>query len=199
MRDKLRHVLQYIEQHLGQPLGSEELAREACLSVSRFHRVFKEEVGVTPKKFIEKMRLAKAHELLTQGEGAVQDLAIQLGYNDYETFSRAFKRQYLFSPDDLKAIAIKTKSVIEGESKLFVISADDLNPETLRQKMIEKLEEEGIDLNDIEHSKALMFQHLDLSPNPGPDSELIRNKFVVSSGVPLWEQLIEDLIKTSDQ
>jgi len=199
MRDQLRHVLQYIEQHLGQPLSSEELAREACLSVSRFHRVFKAEVGATPKKFIEKMRLAKAHELLAKGEGAVQDLAIELGYNDYETFSRAFKRQYHFSPDDLKAIAIKTKSVIEGESKLFVITAEDLNPETLRQKMIEKLEEEGIDLNDIEHSKALMIQHLDLSPNPDSESELIKNKYVVSSGVPLWEQLINDLIKPSDK
>lgn len=197
MREKLRHVLQFIEQHLGQPLTSEELAKEACLSVSRFHRVFKEETGSSPRKFIENMRLAKAHEQLAQGGGSVQELAIELGYNDYETFSRAFKRKYHFSPDDLKAIAIKTKSVLEGESKLFVISAEELDAESFKQKVIERLEEEGIDVNDIEHSAALMIQHLDLNPNPENGAELIKNKYVISSGASFWEEMVADLLKKS--
>ena len=195
MRDKLQHVLSYIEENLAQPLNAELLATEACLSVSHFQRVFKKEVGTTPKRFIDELRLAKAYELLTQGEGAVQDLTVLLGYNDYETFSRAFKRRYHFSPDDLKAIAQKTKDAIEGESKLFVITTEDYDPETIRKKIIERLNEAGVDINDIEHSKALMIQPIDLAPAPASDTDLIKNKYVISSGVSLWEKLVADLVK----
>lgn len=199
MRDKLQHVLSFIEENLARPLCAELLAAEACLSVSHFQRVFKKEVGTTPKRFIDELRLAKAYELLTQGEGAVQDLAISLGYNDYETFSRAFKRRYHFSPDDLKAIAQKTKEAIEGESQLFVITSEDYNIETIRQRMIERLQEADIDINEIEHSKALMIQPIDLAPTLASDSELIKNKYVVSSGVPIWEKLVEGLLKNKEE
>lgn len=189
MRESIQQVLDFIEDHLSEQLSSEKLAEMACLSPSRFHRVFKKETGATPQKFIEKLRLTRAYEVITQGEGSVQDLAVTLGYNDYETFSRAFKRLHHYSPDDLKTLAQKVKAGIEGESKIFMVTHDTLDMEGIREKIIKRLREENINLTDIEVSNAIMIKPIVLSGEK-EEGELVRNKYHLSSGERIWQHLI---------
>lgn len=195
MRESIRKVLNYIEDHLGERLSSNRLATIACLSPSRFHRVFRQDIGDTPQKFIERLRLAKAYSQVTSGEGAVQDLAISLGYNDYETFSRAFKRQYHFAPQDLKLIAQKTKSTISGPSQLFVITSEEMDPEEIKKKIRQRLEEEGVDLGDINQGAAVMVQPITVEGLDMAQGEVIHNKYHMSSGERFWKQLVADLKK----
>lgn len=193
MKESIQQVLNYIEDHISDRLTSDMLAEKACLSPSRFHRVFKKETGATPQKFIEKLRLAKAYAVITQGEGLVQELALSLGYNDYETFSRAFKRQYHYSPDDLKVIAQKVKARTQGQSKVFMVTHDTLEMDVIREKILLRLKEEGIDLNTIEQRHAVMITPIDLSEE-GDEGELVKNKYLLSKGGRLWEELVTDLI-----
>lgn len=192
MREVIQQVLDFIEDHLSDPLSSEVLAQKACLSLSRFHRVFKKETGTTPQKFIEKLRLTKAYEVITQGEGSIQDLAVSLGYNDYETFSRAFKRLHHYSPDDLKTIAQKVKGGIDGQSKVFMVTHDTLEMDAIREKVMERLKEENIDLNDIAMHHAIMIKPVVLAED-GEDGELVRNKYLLSSDERIWKQLVTDI------
>ncbi|GAB5522148.1 MAG: hypothetical protein Roseis2KO_00200 [Roseivirga sp.] len=192
MRESIQQVLDFIEDHLSEPLSSEKLAEKACLSPSRFHRVFKKETGATPQKFIEKLRLTKAYEVITQGEGSIQDLAITLGYNDYETFSRAFKRLHHYSPDDLKTIAQKVKAGIDGQSRVFMVTHDTLEMDAIREKVMQRLKEENIDLKDIAMHHAIMIKPVVLSKD-GEDGELVRNKYLLNSGERIWKQLITDI------
>lgn len=198
MKESIQQVLDFIEDHLSESLSSEVLAEKACLSPSRFHRVFKQETGSTPQKFIEQLRLAKAYDIITQGEGSVQDLAVSLGYNDYETFSRAFKRLHHYSPDDLKAIAQKVKAGIKGQSKIFMVTHDSLEMDAIRDKVIERLKEDNIDLKDIEQKHAVMIKPIILSEE-GEDGELVKNKYLLSNGERIWKQLIENLQSQNDQ
>lgn len=168
------------------------LKRPVC-PLHAFTEYLKKETGATPQKFIEKLRLAKAYAVITQGEGLVQELALSLGYNDYETFSRAFKRQYHYSPDDLKVIAQKVKAGIQGQSKVFMVTHDTLEKDGIKEKIIARLKEEGIDLNAIEQKHAVMITPIDLSEE-GAEGELVKNKYLLSKGERLWEELVTDLI-----
>ncbi len=192
MRETIQKVLDFIEDHLSEQLSSEKLAEKACLSPSRFHRVFKKDTGTTPQKFIEQLRLTKAYEVITQGEGSVQDLAVALGYNDYETFSRAFKRLHHYSPDDLKTIAQKVKAGIDGQSKVFMVTHDTLEMDAIREKVMERLKEENIDLNNIATQHAIMIKPVVLAKD-GEDGELVRNKYLLSNGERIWKQLVADI------
>ncbi len=198
MRESIQQVLDYIEDHLGESLSSEVLAEKACLSLSRFHRVFRKETGATPQKFIERLRLTKAYDIITQGQGSVQNLAVSLGYNDYETFSRAFKRLHHYSPDDLKTIAQKVKAGIKGQSKIFMVTHDTLEMDVIREKVMERLKEENIDLRDIEQKHAVMIKPIILSEDD-EDGELVKNKYLISNGERIWKQLVENLSPENDK
>ena len=92
MEDRIKKVLDYIEENLGHSLELKDLAAVACLSPSQFHRQFKRQTGRTPFKFVEEMRMNKAYQLILEEGWMIHELSDQFGYKDYETFSRAFKK-----------------------------------------------------------------------------------------------------------
>ena len=55
MDNRIKKVLNYIEDNLSLSADLSELAAIACLSPSQFHRVFKKETNYTPFQFIEKI------------------------------------------------------------------------------------------------------------------------------------------------
>ena len=64
MDDRISKVLDYIEGHLSLTLELKDLAKVACMSQGHFHQVFKKETGRTPFKFIEEIKMNKAHQML---------------------------------------------------------------------------------------------------------------------------------------
>ena len=183
-------MLDYVEEHLHEPMNTEHLAGLACLSPSRFHRVFKQETGHTPKKFTEKLKLAKAYQQLTLGEGAVTELALQLGYRDYETFSRAFKKEYYFAPDDVKAMAHKIRHDLKDpHSKLVIITLESADQDELMVKFKQKLEEEQLKIDEAPDAKVYVIKNTD-SPEEVPTQQLIKNKFEIKDSPKLWQGLI---------
>jgi AraC family transcriptional regulator len=74
------------------------LASAAGSSAFHFHRRFSEAVGETPKQHVTRLRLEKAALLLRITERRVLDIALTVGFNNHETFSRAFKRAFGHSP-----------------------------------------------------------------------------------------------------
>jgi len=86
------------------PLTVESLAREAGMSVSAFHRAFKQVTGDSPLQYLKKVRLNKAKELIIR-EGARAGVAAnQVGYESASQFSREFKRYFKIAPVEAKSI-----------------------------------------------------------------------------------------------
>ncbi|WP_299490684.1 AraC family transcriptional regulator [Acaryochloris sp. IP29b_bin.137] len=88
---KLAHVIDYIEGHLTADLSLSDLSLEAGLSKFHFSRLFKDEIGLTPHKYVLKRRIEKATQLLKQGETVAQ-VAYFLGFTDQSHFTRVFKQ-----------------------------------------------------------------------------------------------------------
>jgi AraC-like DNA-binding protein len=75
-----------------------DLARRTALSRAQFTRRFIAYTGLTPARYVINVRLARAHELLTETRMSVTQIAAALGYVDVAYFSRQYKRHTGRSP-----------------------------------------------------------------------------------------------------
>ena len=94
---KIAQALSYINDHLGEELTVDALARRVYTSKYHFMRRFKELTGCTVHQYITQKRLLAAAELLRSGVSA-QTACGRCGFQDYSAFHRAFRRQFGASP-----------------------------------------------------------------------------------------------------
>jgi AraC-like DNA-binding protein len=88
----LRRVKQHIDQHLSEAIKLNELAQIAELSACHFARAFKESVGIAPHRFMTVRRIAAACRLLAEGDAALIQIALEVGFCDQSHFTRCFAR-----------------------------------------------------------------------------------------------------------
>ncbi|HSV82880.1 MAG TPA: AraC family transcriptional regulator [Ramlibacter sp.] len=86
----IEQVLRHIDLHLNQPLALTELADLAGLSVWRFATVFRQQVGVSPHRYICRLRVERAQALIRKGISAAA-AASEAGFYDQSHLSRHFK------------------------------------------------------------------------------------------------------------
>ncbi len=94
---KVTHLIQYINDHLSEPLDMDTLASELYISKYHMMRLFKAETSSTIGSYINQKRLLAARDLILQGV-SVTDACFQSGFKDYSTFSRAYKKEFKVSP-----------------------------------------------------------------------------------------------------
>ncbi len=91
-------LLGFMEENYLYDLSVPELARYTGRSLSAFKRDFKKVSTLTPEKWVLRRRLQEAHRLLSAGGCRVADAMTEAGFKDPASFSRAYKRQYGYSP-----------------------------------------------------------------------------------------------------
>lgn len=94
---KIVSILQYLNLHLTELLSIDELASRFYISKYHMMRRFKEETGYTIHSYIAEKRLLLARQLLSTGQ-PVTEVCYQAGYQDYSTFSRAYRKRFGASP-----------------------------------------------------------------------------------------------------
>ena len=99
---RLGALMAWLAGNLHRPLPVEAMAERACLSPRQFARVFREETGLTPARFLERMRVEAARQRLETGRGGLAAVAESCGFGTEETMRRAFIRQLGASPGDYR-------------------------------------------------------------------------------------------------
>lgn len=98
----IQNAINYIEEHIGEKIDYEEIAKIAYSSSYHFQRVFGVVCGITLGEYIRRRRLTLAgHELLTS-DTKVTDIAFKYGYDTPESFSRAFTHFHGIKPSQVK-------------------------------------------------------------------------------------------------
>jgi AraC-like DNA-binding protein len=105
--DRLAKVLDYISRNYHRKVSLDELASIACLSVSAFHRTFKETTGISPLRFLREQRINEARRLLITTDLSLGDIAGKLGFSDPFSFSKCFKKACGQSPREYRQTARK--------------------------------------------------------------------------------------------
>ena len=191
MEDRIKIVLDHIEDNLGTSLELNDLAAVACLSPSQFHRQFKRQTGRTPFKFVEELKMNKAYQMILEETWMIHELSDRFGYKDYETFSRAFKKYFQFSPDDLKAIVegIRANISEEGEHELMIFMLDESSKDIdLSEQLKDFLKEKNMKMPDLDQARVFKITPKDLVPER--KSHLIKNKFALTQEDKLWKTLL---------
>jgi len=85
-------AIAYIEQHLCEPIGVQQLAAAACMSRFHFARVFRRATGFSPMEYLRHRRIEQAQVLLREGRYKVSEIASDLGFFDQSHFVRRFRR-----------------------------------------------------------------------------------------------------------
>ena len=85
-------AIEYIERHLCEPIGVEQLAAAACMSRFHFARVFRRATGFSPMEYLRQRRIEQAQVLLLEGRYKVSEIASDLGFFDQSHFVRRFRR-----------------------------------------------------------------------------------------------------------
>jgi len=76
------------------------------LSPRAVQKAFLRHAALTPTAFIAERRLARAADLLGEGDGrSITDVALEVGFNDPAFFSRCFRRRFGIAPRDWRGRA----------------------------------------------------------------------------------------------
>ena len=89
---RLRRLLQRLDAAPGDPWSVERMAAELHLSASRLHALFRQELDTTPQAWLAELRLRQVMRALADGDTPVAMLAIENGWSDQTTLTRAMRR-----------------------------------------------------------------------------------------------------------
>ena len=91
-------LIDFLKEHLRRDVSVSEMAEVMRLSRSHFTKTFTQGTGMSPRLFLEDLRLKTAMSMLLESEKTVKETAIQSGIPDVNYFCRVFKKRYGISP-----------------------------------------------------------------------------------------------------
>lgn len=117
--ESLNRAILFIERNLDKKILLKDIAREAFLSEFHFHRIFKSLTGETVKEFLLRLKIERAALRLKHSQDDIGQVAFENGYENHETFTRAFKKYFQLTPQEYRnAIQqITIKKQLDYQSK----------------------------------------------------------------------------------
>jgi transcriptional regulator GlxA family with amidase domain len=102
-RRPLRELQLWLPDNLTSDLSTEALAARAHMSVRNFGRAFRREVGLTPAKYVDRLRVEAACLKLADSTQKMQRIAVQCGFHSPEVMRRTMIRVMHITPDNYRA------------------------------------------------------------------------------------------------
>jgi AraC family transcriptional regulator len=104
-KESIQKAIQFLEENAANRIQLQDVADYAFLSPFHFHRIFKTYTHTTTKQYLTRIRLEKAAHLMQYQNVDIAQIAFEVGYDNYETFNRAFKAYFDKTPSQFKAEA----------------------------------------------------------------------------------------------
>ncbi|MCS4503788.1 GlxA family transcriptional regulator [Arhodomonas aquaeolei] len=109
--NRVRRAVLLIEQHLGDPLNTEKIARRLSVSRRQLERAFRRELGMSPHQFSRNFRLRYGLWLLQNTERSITDISSECGFADTSHFSRQFHGQFGIPPTTARDGASRSRNL----------------------------------------------------------------------------------------
>jgi len=102
-RKNIFELQTWMAENLSGELSVETLAQRAAMSPRNFARVFVRELGFTPARYVERIRLEAARHHLERSERSLEEIASTCGFGSAELMRRAFSRSLGITPGRYRA------------------------------------------------------------------------------------------------
>lgn len=100
--DRLRNVLDYMEQNYAEPLSLQKVAKEYNMSTEYLAKLFKTYTGKTFKEHLNRLRLSRAFPELIETDYSMLEIAMRNGFSDVRSFNNIFREEYGMTPFQYK-------------------------------------------------------------------------------------------------
>jgi AraC-like DNA-binding protein len=99
----VKRAVSYIRSHSTESLTINDIARALSKSRRHLHRLFKQEMHVSPTDYLKSVKMENARELLKNKSLSIKEVAAQSGFSDVNVFSRAFRKHWGSSPSTARS------------------------------------------------------------------------------------------------
>ncbi len=89
--ERIKVMLQYIQEHYQEEISTTQIARSASISVSECLRCFRSMIGTTPIAYLKQLRVQKASGLLGTTDWKIAEIAAQCGFQEMSYFAKSFR------------------------------------------------------------------------------------------------------------
>jgi two-component system response regulator YesN len=102
IQNSIVKAMSLVQQNIGEPISSSEIAARVNMSGSYFSQCFKQYVGQTYTDYVRDIRLERAKDYLRSTNKTIGWVAEQIGYNDEKYFSRLFREHVGVLPSEYR-------------------------------------------------------------------------------------------------
>lgn len=95
---RLRRLVSYMKERPEELLRLDDAAAVVCMERTAFCKFFRRTVGITFHEFVQQWKVATAVERMTASDCSIAEVAYALGFDNINTFGRAFKRVTRMTP-----------------------------------------------------------------------------------------------------
>ena len=103
MRDQInavRRMQAYIEQHIDTVITPQQLSEVALFSPWHARRLFEQYTGLSPARYIRRLKLSKSALRLRDDSLKVLEVAMELGFGSVDGYQRAFRNEFGVNPKE---------------------------------------------------------------------------------------------------
>jgi AraC-like DNA-binding protein len=94
----------WLRAHLSEPLRVADLAAHCGFGMRRFHQLFIEAFGETPRRYLQRLRLDMSITLLSDPRLSLTEIALEIGFGDQSAYTHAFTRRFGLAPGQWRAL-----------------------------------------------------------------------------------------------
>ncbi|MGO4369757.1 helix-turn-helix domain-containing protein [Paenibacillus sp. 2TAB19] len=105
--DKLRPVVQWMENNCAANVGLPEIVEQAQMSVSYLNELFRDAFGMSPYSFLIQLRIREAKKIMVHNPSmALKDVSAKVGFNDVSHFVATFRKKEGVTPAKYRELHI---------------------------------------------------------------------------------------------
>jgi len=108
-------VRTYIDDHMGERISLDELARQAGVSRFHFARQFRLTTGESPMEYLRRTRIERSKSILQSRETPIAEVAAILGFSDQSHFTRIFARLVGVPPGSYSKADVLSSTALAGK------------------------------------------------------------------------------------
>lgn len=95
-------VRRFIDENYHKNIRAEEIGRLMGISQNRIRKAFKAQYHITAADYILELRMLKARKMIIDEKIMIKEIAIECGYEYVQNFTRAFKKKFGVSPENMR-------------------------------------------------------------------------------------------------
>ncbi len=100
--DRIRTMLEYVEEHYNEEFTIDDIAETITASPSVVLRVFHQMLDTSPMQYVKQLRIRKAADQLLHTNKTAKEIALENGFNDVSYFTKSFRETYQVTPSQYR-------------------------------------------------------------------------------------------------